>query len=485
MANDANGLSATASFTDKVSTSTAVALTAGTNPSLPNVSATFTATVTSATPGSGSLAGGKVNFKDGTNNITGCQNLAVTDSGDNKTATATCTTSFASTGTHNITASYVASGNTYGNSGDSPVLAFVVQAKTGQTITFAPPPSPQGYGATFNVNPTADSGLTVTVTAEAGSVCSVAVDATSGWDVTMTSGSGNCVLDANQAGNSTYNAAQTVKQTVAAKARAITVTADAQTKAYGASDPALTYKVTSGSLVTGDSFSGGLTRDSGENVGQYNITQGTLSAGSNYALTYVGAKLTITAKPVTITPNGGQGKVYGQSDPALTFTNDGGLASGAFTGALGRAPGGHVGSYAITLGTLSAGSNYSLSLSGTVNFAIDPATLSVDAKNAETVYGTAATLDYKLTGFVNSEDATSAGVTGSPSCSVTGSQNVGTHSGAISCSGVVGGCELCLCGRRGCRSEGRSGDAVGGCEERGDGVRDGGDAGLQADRFRE
>ncbi len=81
----------------------------------------------------------------------------------------------------------------------------------------------------------------------------------------------------------------------------------------------------------------------------------------------------------------------------------------------------------------SAAANYVFVAGAAADLKVDPATLSVDAKNAETVYGTAATLDYKLTGFVNSEDATSAGVTGSPSCSVTGSQNVGTHSGAISC----------------------------------------------------
>jgi hypothetical protein len=48
-------------------------------------------------------------------------------------------------------------------------------------------------------------------------------------------------------------------------------------------------------LVAGDSFSGALTRAAGEAVGSYPILQGTLTAGSNYALTYVGANLTIMA----------------------------------------------------------------------------------------------------------------------------------------------------------------------------------------------
>ena len=54
--------------------------------------------------------------------------------------------------------------------------------------------------------------------------------------------------------------------------RPIAVTADPQTKVYGNADPALTYKTTSGSLVSGDAYSGSLTRAGGETV-----------AGSPYA----------------------------------------------------------------------------------------------------------------------------------------------------------------------------------------------------------
>src|SRR5437899_9556776 len=78
-----------------------------------------------------------------------------------------------------------------------------------------------------------------------------------------------------------------------------------------------------------------------------------------------------------------QSKVYGASDPTLTFANDGGLAPGSFTGALTRAAGENVGTYAITLGTLSAGTNYSLSLAATpVNFTITPATLTIHVSAA-------------------------------------------------------------------------------------------------------
>jgi hypothetical protein len=81
----------------------------------------------------------------------------------------------------------------------------------------------------------------------------------------------------------------------------ITVTADAKTKVVGQPDPPLTYSVTSGSLAAGDAFSGALTRAPGENVGSYAIGQGTLAAGSNYAMTFVGANLTITSGCTAVT----------------------------------------------------------------------------------------------------------------------------------------------------------------------------------------
>ena len=78
---------------------------------------------------------------------------------------------------------------------------------------------------------------------------------------------------------------------------ALTVTADAKTKTFGAADPELTYVATG--LVNGDQLTGALTRAEGQTVGTYAIEQGTLAASSNYTLTFNGANLTITAKSVT------------------------------------------------------------------------------------------------------------------------------------------------------------------------------------------
>lgn len=67
--------------------------------------------------------------------------------------------------------------------------------------------------------------------------------------------------------------------------RSITVTPDSeQSKTYGAEDPVLTYKITSGSLIDDDTLQGALSRETGENVGTYEITIGTLT-NPNYSIT--------------------------------------------------------------------------------------------------------------------------------------------------------------------------------------------------------
>ena len=47
--------------------------------------------------------------------------------------------------------------------------------------------------------------------------------------------------------------------------------------------------------ICSDVFSGSLTRDPGETVGAYPIRQGSLTAGPNYALTFVNSVLLVTA----------------------------------------------------------------------------------------------------------------------------------------------------------------------------------------------
>jgi hypothetical protein len=170
--------------------------------------------------------------------------------------------------------------------------------------------------------------------------------------------------------------------TFAITAKPVTITPTAgQTKVYGNSDPVFTFSNDAG-LTTAD-FTGALGRVSGSDVGNYSYTLGNLSAGSNYFLalstTMPVATFSITAKGVLITPTAGQSKIYGNADPVFTFTNNGGLSNPNFTGSIGRVSGNNVGSYAYTLGNLSAGNNFVLTLNGSNTFAITKAPLQVKA----------------------------------------------------------------------------------------------------------
>ncbi len=113
-----------------------------------------------------------------------------------------------------------------------------------------------------------------------------------GKDVTVT----GVTLSGADSGN--YSVAQPAGLTADITARAVTVTADDVSKLVDAADPALTYTVTSGSLVAGDAFTGALTRAAGEAAGTYPITQGTLALTSNYNLTFVPGTFSIVNKDV-------------------------------------------------------------------------------------------------------------------------------------------------------------------------------------------
>ena len=139
--------------------------------------------------------------------------------------------------------------------------------------------------------------------------------------------------------------------------RPITITADAQSKTYGDTDPSLAAKVTLGTIVGSDEASGSLSRAEGENVGSYLISKATYTYGSNYNETFVGANLVIGQRPITITADA-KSKTYGNTDPSLTAQVTTGtiVGSDAASGLLTRAAGENVGSYSISKATYTYGS---------------------------------------------------------------------------------------------------------------------------------
>ncbi|MEI6456389.1 MAG: MBG domain-containing protein, partial [bacterium] len=134
----------------------------------------------------------------------------------------------------------------------------------------------------------------------------------------------------------------------------------------------------------------------GAGIGNYTLTQPT------------GLKANITAKPITITANGGQSKIYGETDPTpFTYTFVPALiGSDVITGLMGRVAGENAGTFAFTLGTMTAGPNYSLVVSASPTFTITPKALTITADNKSkcfdgSVYSGGYTVTYS--GFVTGE----------------------------------------------------------------------------------
>uniref|UniRef100_UPI001BFC5EBE MBG domain-containing protein n=1 Tax=Echinicola shivajiensis TaxID=1035916 RepID=UPI001BFC5EBE len=277
-----------------------------------------------------------------------------------------------------------------------------------------------------------DQGLTVTYTADDPSIVSI-----TGNQATILK-AGNTQITATQAGDGLTNAANPVIQGLTVNKAALTVTADDQSKVYGAADPSLT--VSYAGFVNGDDATalGGtlnISRAAGEDVGTYAITASGYTS-SNYTISYTDGNMEITQAALTVTTDD-QSKVYGTADPALTVSYLG-FVNGDDETALGgnldvsRSAGEDVGTYAITAsGYIS--SNYTITyMDGSLD--ITPATLTVTADDQSKVYGSAdPSLTVSYSAFVNGDDATALG--GSLDVSRAAGEDVGNY--AITASGYT------------------------------------------------
>ncbi|WIV96065.1 MBG domain-containing protein [Kinneretia aquatilis] len=134
---------------------------------------------------------------------------------------------------------------------------------------------------------------------------------------------GSYTIDASALSNSNY-AITALPGQLAVTPRPITVQADNKQKTFGAPDPALSFSITEGNLVAGDSLAGSLSRVAGESVGAHAILAANLS-NSNYAITRRDGELSISP---ALNAN-----VIAGNQPALTFvissSPTGSLPSGA------------------------------------------------------------------------------------------------------------------------------------------------------------
>ncbi|MFG1466311.1 MBG domain-containing protein [Xanthobacter sp. DSM 24535] len=257
-------------------------------------------------------------------------------------------------------------------------------------------------------------------------------DTLSGALITAASSTSNvgayAITQGTLAASSNY-AVTYVGANLAVTPRALTVTADAKSMVYGDSVPVLSYAVSGDGLVNGDTLSGALitAASSTSNVGAYAITQGTLAASANYAVTYVGANLAVTPRALTIAADA-KSMVYGDGVPSLTYAVGGsGLVNGdTLSGALASSASSasNVGAYAITQGTLAASANYAVTYVG-ANLAVTPRALTIAADAQSMVYGDSVpVLSYAVSGggLVNGDT-----LTGALGTAATSSSNVGTY----------------------------------------------------------
>ncbi|CEJ14686.1 Heme/hemopexin-binding protein precursor [bacterium YEK0313] len=329
---------------------------------------------------------------------------------------ATAATSSSNVGSHAITQGDLAASSNYAVTYVGASLTVTQRA-----ITITADASNRVYG---DANPA----LTYSV----GGLGLVAGDSLTGGLATAATSISNvgsyAITQGDLAASSNY-AVSYVGASLAIAQRAITVTADARGRAYGEANPPLTWQVTAGSLAAGDSLTGSLatTATSASNVGSYAITQGDLAASSNYALTYVGAGLAVTARPISIAADAGS-RAYGEANPALTYSIGGmGLANGdSLTGGLATAATGasNVGSYAITQGDLAASANYAVTYAG-ASLAVTPRAVTLTADARSRVYGDAnPALTYSIggMGLANGDS-----LTGGLATAATGTSNVGSY----------------------------------------------------------
>ncbi|MFM7838320.1 MAG: MBG domain-containing protein, partial [Chitinophagaceae bacterium] len=193
-----------------------------------------------------------------------------------------------------------------------------------------------------------------------------------------------------------------------------------QSRVYGAANPA--FSATYNGLVNGDqigtinlngTISFSTLANSSSSVGDYDITVASSSLSSpNYDFDFGTGKLTITKASLSVRAEN-KTKIYGQVNPALTYTingylnNDGaGVVNGLPVLSTLASTGSGVGDYEIGIntGTLDA-VNYTFAVVPG-KLTIGKATLSVKATDKSRIYGAAnPDLTYTLNGFVNGDNA--------------------------------------------------------------------------------
>ncbi len=230
----------------------------------------------------------------------------------------------------------------------------------------------------------------------------------------------------------------------------LTITANNQTKVYGAAVPTLTANYTgfvngdnSASLTSQPALTTTATSASSVSGGPYSITASG-AVGSNYTIGYVAGSLSVTSAPLTVTADD-QAKIYGAALPTLTASYTG-FVNGDTQASLTTQP--TLTTTATSASTVSGGP-YPITASGAVDadysisyvagsLSVTTAPLTITADNQTKIYGAALpTLTASYTGFVNGDNSASLTTQPMLTTTATAASTVSGGSYSITASGAV------------------------------------------------
>ena len=287
------------------------------------------------------------------------------------------------------------------------------------TVTANSTSTQYGLGTTLGSSAFSSTGLVNGETIGAVTLASTGSAATSnvgGYNITATSATGGSFTASN------YNISY-ANGTLSVTTAPLTVTANNQSRSYGATNPtAGAVTVTGGQLYNSDTLGNASlssTANATSAVGNYTLTASSqgFSAGSasNYNITYVDGTLGVTPASLTVTANNAS-KTYGQT---LTFAGteftSNGLVNGETLSAVALASSGAAASaqvnggvaYAIGVANASGAngfvaSNYNISYANG-SFTVNPAPLGVSASGVYSGSTVVVPTAFTLTGLVNGE----------------------------------------------------------------------------------
>ena len=199
------------------------------------------------------------------------------------------------------------------------------------------------------------------------------------WSVTVPSGTDAKTYDVwwRVTGDENHNDVSSTKidPSPEIKKIALTVAANNQTITYGDTIKQMDCSVT-GNVINGHGLDIILStnEENTQIIPSVTISANGTDVTKNYNIQTVNGTLTVNNAILTVTPTGGQTKVYGEIDPTFAYTVSGLVYDdneSVITGELARASGEDARGYEISIGTLSA-TNYDITVISGVMFIIEP-----------------------------------------------------------------------------------------------------------------